>query len=97
VDLVEKTPCAIGYSGLAYDTPHVNKVCVAPEAGKPCVMPTLDAALDGSYSIARPLFMYTNGEPKGEIKKYLDWIMSDVGQCLVLKEGYASVRKLNCK
>ncbi|MFZ1574115.1 MAG: phosphate ABC transporter substrate-binding protein [Chromatiaceae bacterium] len=97
VDLVEKTPCAIGYSGLAYATDHVKTVCIAPEAGKPCVMPSEDAALDGSYPIARPLFMYSNGEPQGEIKKYLDWIMSDTGQCLVAKEGYAPVRKIACK
>jgi phosphate transport system substrate-binding protein len=97
VDLVEKTPCAIGYSGLAYATNHVKTLCIAPEAGKPCVMPSEDAALDGTYPIARPLFMYTNGEPQGEIKKYLDWIMSDTGQCLVAKEGYAPVRKLACK
>ncbi len=97
VDLVEKTPCAIGYSGLAYATDHLKTVCIAPEAGKPCVMPSEDAALDGTYPIARPLFMYTNGEPQGEIKKYMDWIMSDVGQCLVAKEGYAPVRKIACK
>jgi len=97
VDLVEKTPCAIGYSGLAYATDHVKTVCIAPEAGKPCVMPSEDAALDGTYPIARPLFMYTNGEPQGEIKKYLDWIMSDTGQCLVAKEGYPPVRKIACK
>ncbi|MBP6734126.1 MAG: phosphate ABC transporter substrate-binding protein [Chromatiaceae bacterium] len=97
VDLVEKTPCAIGYSGLAYATDHVKTVCIAPEAGKPCVMPSEDAALDGTYPIARPLFMYTNGEPQGEIKKYMDWIMSDTGQCLVAKEGYAPVRKIACK
>ena len=97
VDLVEKTPCAIGYSGLAYATDHVKTVCMAMEPGKPCVMPSEDAALDGSYPIARPLFMYTNGEPQGEIKKYMDWIMSDAGQCLVAKEGYAPVRKIACK
>ncbi|HSO79219.1 MAG TPA: phosphate ABC transporter substrate-binding protein [Chromatiaceae bacterium] len=97
VDLVEKTPCAIGYSGLAYATDHVKTVCMSMEPGKPCVMPSEDAALDGSYPIARPLFMYTNGEPQGEIKKYMDWIMSDAGQCLVAKEGYAPVRKIACK
>jgi len=97
VDLVEKTPCAIGYSGLAYATDHVNMVCIAPEAGKPCVMPSVDAAMDGTYPIARPLYMYTNGEPQGEIKKYMDWIMSDTGQCLVAREGYAPLRKVICK
>ena len=30
VDLVEKTPCAIGYSGLAYATDHIKLACVSP-------------------------------------------------------------------
>jgi phosphate transport system substrate-binding protein len=41
--------------------------------------------------------MYTNGEPKGEIKEYLDWILSDAGQCILLKKGYAPVRDIKCE
>ncbi len=40
--------------------------------------------------------MYTNGEAKGEIKKYLDWVLSDDGQCLILKKGYAPARDVIC-
>jgi len=96
-DLVEKTPCAIGYSGLAYATDHLKTLCVATEKGQPCVKPSEDSAFDGSYPIARPLFMYTDGKPKADVKKYMDWIMSDVGQCILAKEGYAPVRKVSCK
>jgi len=96
-DLVEKTPCAIGYSGLAYVTDHMKALCVAPEAGKPCVKPTEQTAFDGTYPIARPLFMYTNGAPTGELKKYVDWIKSDAGQCIIEKEGYAPIKKVKCK
>ena len=53
-------------------------------------------ASDGTYPIARPLFMYTNGEPKGDVKTYLDWIMSDTGQCIIKDKGYAPVRAVNC-
>ncbi len=95
VDLVEKTPCAIGYSGLAYATDHVKLACVSKD-GKECVNPSVATASDGSYPIARPLFMYTNGEPKGEIKTYMDWIMSDEGQCIILKKGYAPARDVKC-
>jgi phosphate transport system substrate-binding protein len=77
VDLVEKTPCAIGYSGLAYATDHIKMACVDAEDGKPCVTPSVKTASDRSYPIARPLIMYTNGEPAGEIKAYLNWIKSD--------------------
>ena len=96
VDLVEKTPCAIGYSGLAYATEHVDMVCVATTDTEDCVSPSVATASDRSYPIARPLFMYTNGEPKGAIKAYLDWIMSDAGQCILLKKGYAPVRDVKC-
>jgi phosphate transport system substrate-binding protein len=95
VDLVEKTPCAIGYSGLAYATEHVKMACISKD-GKPCVKPSVATASDNSYPIARPLFMYTNGEPTGEIKKYLDWVLSDEGQCIILKKGYAPVRAVKC-
>jgi phosphate transport system substrate-binding protein len=97
VDLVEKTACAIGYSGLAYATDHVKKVCVAMQTGGPCVAPSVATASDHSYPISRPLFMYTNGEPRGEVKKYLDWILSDAGQCILKKKGYAPVRELKCE
>jgi phosphate transport system substrate-binding protein len=96
VDLVEKTPCAIGYSGLAYATDHVKLACVSKDGADNCVMPSVQTASDGSYPIARPLFMYTNGEPEGEIKKYLDYILSDEGQCIILKKGYAPVRDVTC-
>ena len=97
VDLVEKTPCAIGYSGLAYATDNVKMPCVKKDAEAPCVAPSVETASDGSYPIARPLMMYTAGQPKGEIKAYMDWILSDVGQCLILKKGYAPVKAVTCQ
>lgn len=96
VDLVEKTPCAIGYSGLAYATDHLKLACISKADGESCVSPSVATASDRSYPIARPLFMYTNGEPQGGIKDYLDWIYSDAGQCILKKKGYAPVRDVSC-
>jgi phosphate transport system substrate-binding protein len=96
VDLVENTPCAIGYSGLAYATDEVKMACISKDGSDECVMPSVQSASDGSYPIARPLFMYTNGEPTGEIKKYMDFILSDEGQCIILKKGYAPAREVVC-
>jgi phosphate transport system substrate-binding protein len=92
VDLVMNTPCAIGYSGLAYASDHVKMPCISKAEGEACVVPTSDTALDGSYPIARPLFMYTAGEPQGATKAYLDWIMSDAGQCIIAAKGYAPIK-----
>jgi len=97
VDLVAKTPCAIGYSGLAYATPEVKMPCVSKAEGEACVAPSIETAIDHTYPIARSLFMYTNGEPTGATKKYLDWIKSDKGQCIIHDKGYAPFRKVNCQ
>jgi phosphate transport system substrate-binding protein len=96
VDLVENTPCAIGYSGLAYANEHVKLACIAQETGGDCVSPSVATASDGSYPIARSLLMYTNGEPGGYVGAYLDWIKSDVGQCIIVKIGYAPISQVNC-
>jgi len=96
VDLVEKTPCAIGYSGLAYATDHVKMPCISESLDSDCVEPSSQSAIDRTYPIARPLFMYTAGQPDGAIKTYLDWILSDEGQCIIQEKGYAPIRELEC-
>ena len=97
VELVQATPCAIGYSGLAYATDHVNLACISKTDDEACVNPSVATASDGSYPISRPLFMYTNGEPTGAVKLYLDWILSDEGQCIIFNKGYAPVRAVTCR
>lgn len=96
VDLVENTPCAIGYSGLAYATEHVGMPCISVEEGGTCVKPAIGSAVDGTYPIARPLMMYTAGRPQGPIKDYMDWILSDEGQCVILERGYAPHSEVDC-
>ena len=96
VDLVENTPCAIGYSGLAYATDHLQLACISQKTGGACTEPTVATASDGSYPIARPLFMYTNGEPGGYVGAYLNWIKSETGQCIILEKGYAPATDVSC-
>ena len=96
VDLVENTPCAIGYSGLAYATEHVTMPCVTVEETGSCVAPSIATAVDGSYPIARPLMMYTAGQPQGAVEEYMNWILSAEGQCVILERGYAPFTDLEC-
>lgn len=93
VDFCAKTKSAIGYSGLAYATPQVRIVPIAAKQGSPAVTPMIETVLDNSYPIARPLFMYTIGEAKGDIAAYLDWIKGDAGQKVLLAKGYVPLRK----
>ncbi len=88
VEVVERTPCAIGYSGMGYATEHVKMLDVAIESGAPYYAPNLQNVLDKTYPIARPLYMYSLGEPTGEVKNYLDWIFSREGQSIVEKLGF---------
>ena len=96
VDLVAHTPCAIGYSGLAYATPEVKTPCLVDGEDAPCVPPTMETALDGSYPISRPLLMYTPGAPAGEVRRYLDWVLGEEGQCIMLEAGYTPVAPVEC-
>ena len=93
VDAVVNARTAIGYSGLAYATPEVKMVPVVTKSGS-AVMPSIDSVIERSYPISRPLFMYTDGEPEGAEKEYLDWIKSDAGQKILLDNGYPPLRKL---
>jgi phosphate transport system substrate-binding protein len=63
VELVSSVPAAIGYSGLAYATPAVRTLPVRMKDDSAPVVPSVDSVLDSTYPIARPLFMYTQGEP----------------------------------
>jgi phosphate transport system substrate-binding protein len=93
VELVSKTPGAIGYSGLGYATPAVKILKVAKKAGEPGVLPSIPTVLDKSYPISRPMFMYIPVEPTAEVKRYLDWIVSDAGQAIVKASGYVPLPK----
>lgn len=94
VELVAHTPCAIGYSGMGYATPGVRALAVAKDAGSAPVAPTLASTLSRAYPIARPLYVYTIGEPTGETKRYMDWILSPAGQRIVQAVGYVPLTSL---
>jgi phosphate transport system substrate-binding protein len=96
VELVENTPCAIGYSSYVYATAKVKVACIAQKTGGSCVEPRVAAIIDKSYPMSRPLYMYTDGQPEGHIKKYIDWVLSDEGQCILSERQYAPVRKIGC-
>jgi hypothetical protein len=89
VALVSSTPCAIGYSGMGYNDPgKVKMLKISKKKGEPGVPPTLATALDGTYPIARPLYIYTLGEPTGPVQEFIQWMLGPEGQAIVEKVGY---------
>ncbi|MBD3335154.1 MAG: phosphate ABC transporter substrate-binding protein [Candidatus Eisenbacteria bacterium] len=80
-DTVAADPGAIGFGGLAYG-PHVYHCRIEG------VAPAEDAVRDGSYPIARYLYLYTVNRPRGDVKAFIDWVLSAPGQRIVADVGY---------
>jgi phosphate transport system substrate-binding protein len=92
VENVARTPSGLGYSGMGYKTPGVKWLKISARKGEPAVEPAVDAARSGQYPVSRKLYMYTAGEPQGEIKAFIDWVLSPAGQGLVAKEGFVPLQ-----
>lgn len=86
VDQVGKDANAIGYVGLGYDKPTIKVLTVSG------VKASVDTVLDGSYALSRDLNMYTNGEPSGPVKAYIDWILGAEGQRIVAEQGFVPLK-----
>ncbi len=88
---VRDNPNAIGYDGLGYVTDEVKVLRVASSAQKEFVLPSADTVNNGAYPISRDLYVYTDGEPMGAVREYLDWILSDEAQQIVLETGFVPI------
>ena len=93
VELVSRTPNAIGYSGMGYKTDKVKVLKVSKTKGAPSIEPNITTTLDKTYPISRPMFMYTPGQPPAHVQKYLDWVLGPAAQKLVEETGYVPLQK----
>lgn len=82
VDETIANEAAIGYVGLGYVVPEVNVLKIdGVEAG-------VEVVKDGSYNVARPLFMYAAGTVSEVSQAYIDWVLSADGQAVVAELGF---------
>ena len=90
---IRSNPNAIGYDGLGYVTPDMKVVAVtASQLGDPdFIYPSSETVNDGTYPIARDLYMYTAGEPVGFVKKYIEWIYTPQAQEIVSDLGFVPI------
>jgi phosphate transport system substrate-binding protein len=93
MSLVAQTKGAIGYVGLGYVSDQVKVLDVISVGGKEAVAASAETVLSGKYPISRKLYCYTNGEPSGNIKTYMDWIKGPEGQAIVSEVGYIALPK----
>jgi len=85
VQAVSKNRYAISYVGIGYLNKSVKPLTVNG------VQASAKTALTGEYSIARPLYMYTNGQPTGEVARFIKFVLSPAGQKIVAREGFVPV------
>jgi phosphate transport system substrate-binding protein len=91
VNAVSKEKYAIGYGGAAY-AKGIKIIAVKKDAGAPAIAPSDKTVKDGSYALSRPLFFYTNKDPAGDAKTFIDWVLSSEGQGIVQKVGYYPIK-----
>jgi len=92
VSQVAGNPNAIFYPGLGYVTEEVKPLAIKQMADDPAILPSVQTALDGTYPIARPLLFYTDSEPTGVIKDFIDYCLSSEGQDKVIEVGYVPLQ-----
>jgi len=91
VNAVSKEKNGIGYGGAAY-AKGIKVVPIKKDDSSAAITPDLAHVQDGSYPLSRPLFFYTRNQPAGEIKTFIDWVLSKEGQDIVTKVGYFPVK-----
>jgi phosphate transport system substrate-binding protein len=82
VTAVAKNRYAIAYLGMGYVNKSVKPVQVNG------IIASVQTALSKEYPFSRELYMYTNGEPTGEVAKFIVFVKSTEGQKIVAKEGF---------
>ncbi|MDR1122686.1 MAG: phosphate ABC transporter substrate-binding protein [Endomicrobium sp.] len=92
-DEVMQNPNALGYVGMGFVNDGVKVLSVAIDNKGSYIYPSTENVLKGLYPISRPLYLYTNGEPSGVVKMFIDYALSDDGQKVVLDTDFVPIKK----
>ena len=84
---------ALGYFGLGYLSPKVKALHILNSKTGQYVVPSVDTALDETYPVSRPLLFYIAGKSEGSIKEFVDFVLSEKGQSIVLDMHFVPLHK----
>ncbi|MGB5139819.1 MAG: phosphate ABC transporter substrate-binding protein [Candidatus Zixiibacteriota bacterium] len=87
VNAIARDAQGIGYGGAAY-AKGVKYCAMKADAASPAYKPELEHVKSGAYPLSRYLFWYVRNKPSGEIKKFVDFVLSEEGQKVVSEVGY---------
>ena len=92
-DEIAQNPQAIGYYGMGYISQKQRAISVAKNDKSEYVKPTIENVVSGRYPISRPLFLYTNGKPQGFVKRFVDFVLSEKGQDIVVETDFVPIKQ----
>jgi phosphate transport system substrate-binding protein len=87
---LKSTPGAVAPLSTGFIEGH-NDLAVVTLDG---IAPTPENIASGKYPMARPLYLITDGEPEGESKKFIDYILSAKGQEILPRHGYLTIGQI---
>jgi phosphate transport system substrate-binding protein len=83
--VISSDPYAIGYISLGLVNDQVKALKISG------VEANLTNVYKGKYTLVRPFLFVFNGEPVGEAKSFLEYVLSSSAQKLLLKEGLVPI------
>lgn len=86
LNAVSRSETAIGYISFGHLSPGVKPLKIEN------IAPLKENIQSGSYILSRNLYIYTNGKPKGPIKKFVDFLLGESGQKTVEKLGFVGIQ-----
>lgn len=92
-DEIYQNPNALGYAGMGFINDNVKALSISNWNSAVFVYPSLENVKSGMYPISRPLFLYTNGQPKKTAKDFIDFSLSERGQKIVAETDFVPIRK----
>ncbi len=95
VDEISQNPNAIGYVGIGFMESQTKTLLISAKGTTEFFKPTIENVMLGKYPISRPLYLYTNGEPTGIVKKFIDYTLSPEGQKVVVETDFVPITTNN--
>ena len=89
--VVSNDPSTIGYISLGLVNEKVKALKISG------IEPSLTNIETGKYTLVRPFLFVLNGQPEGEVKSFLEFVLSPPAQELLSKEGLVTVHKTSGK
>lgn len=94
VEEVANNESAIGYFGMGYVSDRTKTLKIGKDSHA-FFSPDIPNVLNKSYPLSRPLYFYTNGEPVGIVKQFVDFTLSEKGQQQFAETGFVPLESMD--